>query len=157
MGISGPSGQLGKGLATGIISMLALAQPAFAASNSNNLNVKLAVNAACVITATDINFGTLSTVTGAETATSFVKVVCPPNTQVSVDFAPVFSVANTSKADVMKDPAGDTIGFNMALAGYYGNMGNFSYLWTNINAQLIARPYPPAGVYNAVEAIYVIY
>ncbi|MDE2384027.1 MAG: spore coat protein U domain-containing protein [Alphaproteobacteria bacterium] len=127
------------------------APAAEAAAFKQNLNISITVNYGCSLQVSDMNFGTLSSVTGAETATSTVTVNCTPGALFLLSFAP--ATWTTTRASAMSNPGNAKINFNMSLAAAWGIGGGT----TTINGQLVATPNPQTGVYKSVETLYVIY
>ena len=124
-----------------------------AANKSTSMNVKLTVAYGCALNVTNMDFGTVPTVTGTETATSNVTVNCSPGTLFLLSFQPTFSFANISRNSTLTSIAGGTVNFSMALQGFFG----FTSTSTTINGQLAATPGAAPGVYQSTETLYVIY
>jgi len=127
-----------------------------AASATNSFNVKLAVNSACTLAVTNMNFGIVTTVTN-QTATSNVTVNCTKSTFVQLSFTTTPAIGQPTKTAVMTNLAGNTIAYTMALAGWVGTIGGATYGVTTINGTLTATPGAPSGVYQDNETLYVIY
>jgi spore coat protein U-like protein len=139
------------------VSLIALAasfltaQEAYAAAQSKTLNISVTINYGCNLAVSDMDFGTINTVTGSETATSTVTVNCTPGALYLLSFSP--SSWTTTRASAMSNPSSAKINFNMALSGIWG-IGSGT---TTINGQLAATPGAATGAYKSVETLYVIY
>jgi len=129
---------------------------AHAVTTTSNLNVKLAVNSACTLSVTNMNFGIL-TVVASQTATSNVTVNCTRSTFVQLSFTTIPAVGQPTKSSVMTNPAGNTIPYTMSLAGWVGTIGGATYGTTIINGTLTPTPNAPNGVYQDNQTLYVIY
>lgn len=129
---------------------------AFAAKATNTMNIKAQVNGACVLSVADMNFGTVTQVTGTETASSYVTVVCSRGATVDLTFVSN-ALGNTTRNSTLVSPAGGTINFSMALQGSHGTLFAGQTGFTFINGKLFATPGAAAGVYSSVETLYVIY
>lgn len=134
---------------------LLLPAPLYASTSSGPLKVQVTIvpQVGCAVTATDMNFGTLTTVVGTETGTSTVSVHCQASTAL---FLLSFSTTQwlTNKSSVLTNPANNTIGFTMALGTIFvfGSTGT-----STITGTLNATASPQTGVYKSVEIIDVIY
>lgn len=139
------------------ISLIALAtslcsaQVASAAAQKQTLNIAVTINYGCSLSVSDMDFGTITSVTGSETATSNVTVNCTPGALYLLSFSP--STWTTTRASAMSNPSSAKINFNMALSSIWGIGSGTS----QINGQLAATPGAPTGVYKSVETLYVIY
>jgi spore coat protein U-like protein len=139
---------------------LSVAQAA-SAVQAVKAQVIVAPVSACVISVTNMDFGTLSTVLGTETATANVAVRCPVGVRLMVAFLPIaynpLGNAASSRNSTLTDPLGNKINFGMSLAGWYGiGLGN-TPLTTVITGKLLATPNPTPGVYKSTETLYVNY
>ncbi len=127
------------------------AQEACAAAQNKTLNISVTINYGCNLAVSDMDFGTISAVTGSETATSTVTVNCTPGALYLLSFSPSSWI--TTRASAMSNPSNAKINFNMALNGVWG-IGSGT---TTINGQLAATPGAQTGAYKSVETLYVIY
>ena len=156
-------GSIGKGIYTKAVFLMTalscsvLTAPTFAASASKSINIKLQVVAGCSISVVDMNFGVITQVTGTETASSYVAVICNPGATVLLSFQPTFSVANTTRNSTLTSVAGGKINFSMALRGYFGILGTGQTAYTYIDGKLVATPGAASGIYQSTETLYVIY
>ncbi len=138
------------------------AEASAASSTAGTLKASVIIGTgACTITVTNMDFGTLTTVLGTETATANVAVRCPPGVRLMAAFLPIaynpVSNAASSRNSTLFDPLGNKINFSMALAGWYGTgLGN-TPLTTVITGKLAATPNPPPGTYKSTETLYVNY
>lgn len=143
-----------KSLSVTLIAMAASlwsAQIACAAAQKQSLNIAVTINYGCSISVSDMNFGTITSVTGSETASSNVAVNCTPGALYLLSFAP--SSWTTTRASAMSNPSSAKINFTMALSSIWGIGSGAS----SINGQLAATPGAPTGAYKSVETLYVIY
>jgi spore coat protein U-like protein len=127
------------------------AEAACAAAQKQTLNIAVTINYGCSLAVSDMDFGTITTVTGSETATSNVTVNCTPGALYLLSFSP--SSWTTTRSSAMSNPSSAKINFNMALSGIWG-VGSGT---TAINGQLAATPGAQTGAYKSVETLYVIY
>ena len=137
--------------------LAALAGPANAASVVGTFKASVVITpvSACVISVTNMDFGTLTAVTGTETATSNVQVRCPQGVFLTASF--LSTGLATTRNSAMTGPGGAKINFTMSLAGWFGfGLGN-TPLTTVITGKLAATPTPANGTYTSVETLYVIY
>lgn len=130
---------------------LCSAELAYSAAQKQSLNIAVTINYGCSISVSDMDFGTINTVTGSETATSNVTVSCTPGALYLLSFAP--GSWTTMRSSAMSNPSSAKINFNMALTGIWGIGSGTS----SINGQLAATPGAPTGAYKSVETLYVIY
>ena len=128
-----------------------------AASKTNSMNVKMQVGAVCNLNVVNMDFGTVTQVTGTETASSAVTVICSKRSTVFLSFTPTFSVAGTSRNSTLVSAAGGTVNFSMALQGYTGTLPAGVTGVTNIIGQLVATPGAAAGAYQSTETLWVNY
>ena len=127
------------------------AQSAYAAAQKQTLNIAVTINYGCSLAVSDMDFGTISAVTGSETATSTVTVNCTPGALYLLSFSP--SSWTTTRTSAMSNPSSAKINFNMALSSIWGIGSGTS----SINGQLAATPGAQTGAYKSVETLYVIY
>lgn len=127
------------------------AQVACATAQKQTLNIAVTINYGCSLAVSDMDFGTITAVTGSETATSNVTVNCTPGAFYLLSFSP--SSWTTTRSSAMSNPSSAKINFKMSLSGIWG-IGSGT---TAINGQLAATPGAPTGAYKSVETLYVIY
>jgi hypothetical protein len=127
--------------------------PTYTATTALNLktSVNIVTPTSCAITASDMNFGTMSQVLGTETATSTVDVHCPTGTFFILSFST--TALATTKNSTLVNAANNKINFSMALASFFG----FTAGTTTITGTLANTPNVPQGIYKSVETINVIY
>jgi spore coat protein U-like protein len=128
-----------------------------AAKSTNTLNVKLQVIRGCALSIANMDFGTIAQVTGTETASSKVIVTCSRFASFQLSFAPVYSLANTSRNSTLVSPAGGKINFSMTLQSSTGTLFPRQSTSTNINGKLAATPGAASGNYQSTETLYVLY
>lgn len=135
-----------------------IANPAaHAASSTRSINVKMRVGAVCNLNVVNMDFGTVTQVTGTETASSYVTVICSQRSTIFLSFTPTFSVAGTTRNSTLVRAAGGTVNFSMALQGYTGTLNPGVTGFTYINGQLAATPGAAAGSYQSTETLWVNY
>jgi spore coat protein U-like protein len=105
-----------------VAAFVASAAPsAFAAQVSDAFDVKIKVNAVCLVVANDVNFGTVTEVLGTETATGTVAVRCSKSTPFTLSFAAA-SAATTASGNMAGVTAGntDTVPYALTMSGSSG-------------------------------------
>ncbi|MDE2384026.1 MAG: spore coat protein U domain-containing protein [Alphaproteobacteria bacterium] len=142
------------------IAFLAAANGAFAASATSNFNVKVTVNTACTVSATDLNFGSITgSIAAGTTGSSTATVSCNKGTSYALSFVTGAGPANaigTATANMANGanpviPASLTIS-NAAQTATGGNDN------TTINGTIVSAVTNPAvGTYTVAQAIYVLY
>lgn len=141
------------------LAMIAPANNAFAASATNNFTVRVTVNAACTVAATDLNFGSFSgSIPAGTTGTSTATVSCNKGTTYALSFltgAGPGSASGTATANMAN--GGNTIPANLTVSttSQTATGGNDA---TTINGTIVAAvTNPVVGNYTATQAIYVLY
>ena len=142
------------------LAMLAAASGALAASATSNFNVKVTVNTACTVSATDLNFGTFTgSIPAGTTGSSSATVSCNKGTSYALSFltgaGPAVAVG-TAVAN-MANGANPTIPASLTVSatGQTASGGNDN---TTINGTIVAAvPNPAVGTYTVAQAIYVLY
>jgi len=135
------------------------ANSALAASSSGTFNVQVKIAAACTISATAMNFGTVTgSVLGSETASSTVSVGCNKGTTYNVSFSalstlgtPLTTASINLNNGVNVIPAGLTIS-----AGSTGTATGGVDSAT-VSGLLTATANPTPGTYSNTQTIYVVY
>lgn len=133
---------------------------AMAANATQNFNVKVTVNTACTVSATDLNFGTFTgSIPANTTGTSTATVSCNKGTSYALSFVtgvgPATAVG-TATANMVNGvnpfiPALLTVSATAQTA----TGGNDA---TTINGKIVASvPNPAVGTYTVAQAIYVLY
>lgn len=146
-------------MAAGLVAIGMLAQGAHAASSTGSFRVRLIARAKCTVSVTAMNFGTITRVTGSETATSTATVSCNRNTfyALSLGLPAVRTIANAigSAALTLRNGT-NTIAATLTVrnARQQATGGNDI---TQIGGRLTAQAAPAPGVYQATQAFYVIY
>ncbi len=142
------------------IAILAAANGAFAASATSNFNVKVTVNTACTVSATDLNFGSFTgSIPAGTTGSSTATVSCNKGTSYALSFATGAGPAaatGTATAN-MANGANPTIPANLTVSttAQSATGGNDT---TTINGTIVAAVTNPAvGTYTIAQAIYVLY
>jgi spore coat protein U-like protein len=132
---------------------LASASSAFAATASGTFNVQVTIVKACAVSATAVNFGSLSTVLGTETSNSTVTVTCNPGTAYSLSFVSG-SAGLTTTGNLVNGT--NTIGASYDLGTAAASSGTGSGTGT-VKVSLSAASYPATGLYQATQTVYVNY
>ncbi len=142
------------------LAILAAASGALAASATSNFNVKVTVNTACTVSATDLNFGTFTgSIPAGTTGSSSATVSCNKGTSYALSFltgagpavAVGTAVANMANGANPTIPASLTVSTTAQTA----TGGNDN---TAINGTIVAAvPNPAVGTYTVAQAIYVLY
>ena len=142
------------------LAMVVAANGAFAASSTSNFNVKVTINTACTVSATDLNFGTFTgSIPAATTGTSTATVSCNKGTSYALSFLTGAGPANatgTATANMANGantpiPASLTVSTPAKIA----TGGNDT---TTINGTIVAGVTNPAvGTYTISQAIFVLY
>lgn len=142
------------------IALLATANGAFAASATSNFTVKVTVNTACTVAATDLNFGSFTgSIPAGTTGSSTATVSCNKGTSYALSFVtgagPTNAVGTATVA--MANGANPTIPASLTVAnGSQTASGGADT--TAINGTIVAAvTNPAAGTYTVAQAIYVLY
>ncbi|MDE2384025.1 MAG: spore coat protein U domain-containing protein [Alphaproteobacteria bacterium] len=142
------------------IAALPFTGKAEAASATSNFNVKVTVNTACTVSATDLNFGTFTGSIPANSAgTSTATVSCNKGTSYALSFVTGAGPANavgTATAN-MANGANPVIpaALTVSATAQTATGGNDA---TTINGKITAAVTNPAvGTYTVSQAIYVLY
>ena len=128
---------------------LAGATSAFAAQTSDNFQARITIVTSCIVTAADLDFGSVGVIAGGETAVANVSVNCSAGTPYSMSFDPVAPVVayNSTMVNGAEDVA-----YSAALSGA-GGVGPGSF----INGVLPAQVTPTAAIYTDNRTLYVNY
>ena len=129
----------------------------WASSVNTSFPVSVTVNSKCALNVANMNFGTLATVKGTETASSYVSVVCTKGSTIFLSFTPVYSATNTTRNSTMTSAAGGKINFKMTLQGSFGILNGGQTGYTYIDGQLAATPGAVTGFYQSLETLYINY
>ena len=137
-----------------------LSNVAMAANVTQNFNVKVTVNTACTVSATDLNFGTFTgSIPANTTGTSTATVSCNKGTSYALSFvtgAGPASAIGTATAN-MANGANPTIPASLTVVAtaQTATGGNDA---TTINGKIVAAVTNPAvGTYTVAQAICVLY
>ena len=136
----------------GLVLMVA-SNGAFAAQATSTFNVKVAVNAACTVSAGDINFGTFTGNITATTTTSSATVTCNKGTAYNLSFA---AASSTGSASVTMASGVNTIPATVTMSNGSQNATGGSDL-TTITGTLAAVTGPVPGSYTVAQSIYINY
>jgi spore coat protein U-like protein len=135
------------------IAGLASASSAFAATASGTFNVQVTIVKACAVSATAVNFGTLSTVVGTETANSTVTVTCNPGTAYSLSFVSG-SAGLTAAGNLVNGANNIGASYDLGTAAAASGTGSGT---DALKVSLSAASYPATGLYQATQTVYVNY
>jgi len=124
------------------------ASQAFAAQTSANFQARVNIQTACIVSATNLDFGNVGVIVGTETATSNVVVNCSAGTVFAMSFDPVLTV--TAYTSTMVNGAQD-VAYSAALSGG-GGTGAVNF---TIDGTLPAQVTPPAALYTENRTLYV--
>ena len=143
------------------LALLAAANSAVAASSTANFNVKVQVNAACTVSAADLNFGTFSgSIPAGTTGTTAALVTCNKGVSYALSLAagsgPLGTTATGAVIATMANGS-NTIpaALTVSTVSPPATGGSDS---TTINGTIVAAVTTPvAGTYTVAQAIYVLY
>jgi spore coat protein U-like protein len=131
--------------------LAAVSTSAVAATVDGNFTVKVKVNANCFVAVTDVDFGTLTEVTAAATATGgAVSVRCSKNTPFTLALDAVGPMSNGT----------DTIDYSLALSGTSGTgagLGVPQAVSFTLSGALVANPTASPGDYTDARKVTVTY
>lgn len=137
------------------IGMIASANGAFAANATSNFNVSVTVNAACTVSASAMNFGTITgSIPANTTATSTATVSCNNGTSYALSFNGTNPVG-TATATMVNGANSIAANLTVPTTSQTASGGNDT---TTINGTIPnAVPNPAPGTYSVAQAIYVLY
>jgi spore coat protein U-like protein len=136
------------------VATLASASAALAATSSGTFNVQVTIVKACAVSATAVNFGSLSTILGTETATSTVSVVCNAGTPYSLSFVSGSASLSTT-GNLVNGASTIPVAYSFANAGAAAGTGTAT---NTMDVKLpTATAYPAVGVYQQTQTVYVNY
>ncbi|MGH6853945.1 MAG: spore coat protein U domain-containing protein [Aestuariivirga sp.] len=124
------------------------ASPAFAAQTSANFQARVNIVTSCIVTASNLDFGSVGVIAGGEAAVSNVNVNCSAGTPFTMSFDPVLNV--TAYTSTMVNGAED-VAYSAALSGA-GGTGPTAF---TIDGVLPAQVTPPAALYTENRVLYV--
>ncbi|MBC8036398.1 MAG: spore coat protein U domain-containing protein [Rhizobiales bacterium] len=127
------------------------ASHAYAAQTSANFQARVNIQTACIVTASNLDFGNVGVIVGTETATSNVAVNCSAGTPFTMSFAAV-GPAVTAYTSTMVNGAED-VAYSAALSGG-GGTGAVNF---TISGTLPSQVTPPAALYTENRVLYVNY
>ena len=134
------------------------ATSAIAASSSGNFNVQVKIATACTVGATAMDFGTLNTVVGTETATSNVSVTCNKGTAYGLSFTNVATIlAATTTAAINLNNGANVIPASLKVTAGATFIATGGTDAGTVTGTLTATAYPAAGTYANTQTLYVIY
>ena len=131
-----------------------------AASATQNFNVKVTVNTACTVSATELNFGTFTSFIPANTkATSTATVSCNEGTSYALSFVTGAgpAAADGTATASMANGANPTIPASLKVVETAQTASGGDDV-TTIKGKIVAAVTSPAvGTYTVSQAIYVLY
>jgi len=136
------------------------ANSAFAASSSGTFNVQVKIASACTISATAMDFGTVTgSVLGTETANSTVSVTCNKGTAYNVSFSAlsVLGTPLTTAAINLNNGVGNVIPANLTISAGSTGVATGATDSATVGGKLVATANPAAGTYSNTQTIYVVY
>jgi spore coat protein U-like protein len=149
-------------LAIAAAALISTSSSVFAAQANDGFQVKVVVNANCIVVANDVDFGTVTQVAGTETASGTVSVRCSKNTPFTLSLSPTAAVTSAT-GTLAGAIAGntDTVAYSVTLSGSSGTgagMGVPQALAFTINGALTtATPTLTPDTYTAARTLYVNY
>ena len=130
---------------------LGLAAPAPAAQLTDLYQTRVNIQTSCAVTATDLDFGAVGIITGSQTATATVQVICSSGTPFALSFSPSATV--TSFAGQMVNGP-NQVNYQAVLIGPNAGIGSTT---RTILGNLPLQPAPPTGIYVDNRTIYLNY
>ena len=144
------------------LALLAAANSAVAASNTANFNVKVQVNAACAVSAADLNFGTFTgSIPAGTTGTTSALVTCNKGVSYALSLAAGLGVGGTTAtgaatATMLNGAATPIVAALTVSTGSQTATGGSDL--TPINGTItLGATSPATGTYTVAQAIYVLY
>lgn len=141
------------------LAFLAASNGAFAASATNSFNVKIVIASACTVSATDVNFGTVTgSIAANTTTTANATVTCNKNTPYALSFvtgAGPAAAVGTATATMANGANTIPVSLTMSAASQTATGGNDT---TTITGKIVAAvPSPAVGAYTVAQSIFVLY
>ena len=141
------------------LALLAASNGAFAASANSSFNVKVQVNAACTVSAGDIDFGTITGSIAANTSTtSKATVSCNNGTSYGLSFvtgANPAAAVGAATATMANGANTIPVSLSMSAASQTATGGNDT---TTITGKIVAAvSNPVVGSYTVAQSIFVLY
>ncbi len=135
------------------------ASSAIAATNSGTFNVQVTIAKACSVSATAVNFGSLSTILGTETGSSTVSVTCNVGTPYNLSFISANNLAISASGLLLNSLNSIPVSYAFASAAAAQGTGNGGTVTTHTIAVSLptATPYPTVGLYQETRTVYVNY
>ena len=135
------------------------ATSAFAVTASGTFVVSVNITKACSVSATAVNFGSLSTILGTESANSTVSVICNVGTPYNLSFVSADNTAITAAGNLANGANTIPVNYAFASAAAASGTGNGGTAATNTIAVTLptATPYPTVGLYTQTRTVYVNY
>lgn len=131
-----------------------------AASANGSFGARITVTTGCVVTATNMNFGTFTgSIPANRTATATATVICNRGTSYALSFTLGAGPANATGTTTvnMANGANPTIPANLTVSRARRTATGFNTSFT-INGRIVnAVNRPAVGTYTATRAIYVLY
>lgn len=133
--------------------LVAAAASSNAAQTSANFQARITIQTACVVSASNLDFGNVGVINGGETATANVDVNCSNGTPYTLSFNN--SSAVTSYTGAMVNGAED-VAYSAALSSAGATGSGVAQTYT-IDGVLPAQSTPTPGIYTDNRTVYVNY
>ena len=141
------------------LAFLAASNGAFAANATNSFNVKVTIAAACIVSAADVNFGTITgSIAAGTSTTSNATVTCNKNTPYALSFVTGAGPGSAVGAATATMANGaNTIPVNLTMSAASQTASGGSDTTTITGTIVTAVPSPVVGVYTVPQSIFVLY
>ena len=133
--------------------LVAAAASANAAQTSANFQARITIQTACVVTASNLDFGNVGVINGGETASANVDVNCSNGTPYTLSFAAASSVTSFSSAMVNGT---EDVAYSATLSGAGGTGSGAAQTYT-IDGILPGQTTPTPAIYTDNQTVYVNY
>lgn len=133
--------------------LLATSNVAFAASSNSSFNVKVAVVAACTVSAADMDFGSFTGNITATTKTTNATVSCNKNTSYALSLSST-AATGTATATMLNGAASIPASLTVSTTSQTATGGSDT---TTISGSIAAVTNPAIGSYTVAQSIYVFY
>jgi spore coat protein U-like protein len=137
-------------LPVAVASLAVIASSSYAAQTSDNFQARITIVTSCIVTAADLDFGTVGVIVGGETAAAAVNINCSAGTPWTLSFDSALPV--TAYNGTMVNGAED-VAYSAALSG----VGGTGPAALSINGLLPAQVTPPAALYTDNQVLYLNY
>jgi spore coat protein U-like protein len=124
--------------------------PAGAAQTSANTQFRINIQTSCSVTAENVDFGNVGLITGGETASASVRVICSLGTPYQISFS---STSSVTAFNGQMSNSGNTVSYSASLSGAGGTGPGVH----TITATLPSQSTPPTGLYIDSRTVYLNY